>query len=299
MTALDGGALAGDGPGAIRRGVYAEDGVRLSGLEAGPAGAPLVILLHGFPEDAQSWEVQIAALAAAGRRVVALDQRGYGDSDRPEGRAAYRLGRLVADVAAVAASLREERFDLVGHDWGGVVAWAVAARHPVRVRRLVILNAPHLAAMRSYLRRSPLQFLRSAYIALFQLPFLPELLLGLGDHALLARVLKRSSRRHAFGHAELARLRRGWRASGAMTAMLNWYRALPADRLDGGAVRVSAPTLILWGAKDRFLGRGLATAGAALCDDARIAWLEHATHWLHRDEPEAVSEAIVRFLAEA
>ncbi len=283
----------------VRRGVYSGDGVTLSGLEAGPADGPLVILLHGFPEDAQSWRRQIDDLATAGLRVLALDQRGYADSGRPAGQGAYHIDHLASDVAAVATSLGHDRFDLVGHDWGGVVAWWLAMRRPERLRKLVILNAPNPGAMAKYLRRSPAQLLRSAYIGLFQLPAVPEFLLGVGRSAILAGVLRRSSRRGAFSEDELDRLRAQWRIPGAMTAMLNWYRTLKPARRSSGASRrhrIAAPTLILWGAQDRFLGRGLAQASADLCERAEVRILEDATHWLHHEQAEVIDAAIVRFL---
>ncbi len=271
-------------------------GVRLSCIEAGPPNGPLVLLLHGFPEDGLSWTPQIAALAEAGFKVVAPDQRGYGDSDRPSGKAAYGLERLTADVVALATALGHDRFDLVGHDWGGVVAWWVATRHPDRVRRLAVLNAPHPSAMAPYMRRSPSQALHSAYILAFRAPVLPEVMLRAFDCALLFGVLRWSSQPGAFTSEEFARYRRAWRTPGALTAMLNWYRALGGERRTGRARRVSPPTLVLWGARDIFLQLGLAKASAALCEDARIIVFDHASHWLQHEEPTAVNAELIAFL---
>lgn len=272
-------------------------GVGLSCIEAGPADGPLVILLHGFPEDALSWRAQIEALAAAGHHVLAPDQRGYGDSDRPQGVEAYALDVLADDVIALADALGHDRFDLAAHDWGGTVAWWTAMRHPERVRRLAILNGPNPVAMKSYLKQSASQRRHSAYIAFFQLPVLPELVLGAGGFALLRRTLSRSSRPGAFSAADLERYRLQWSEPGAMTAMLNWYRALrvkPRGRLSR---RVVPPTLILWGAGDAFLERGLAEACAQMCDDGRLIFLEDATHWVLQEQPAAVSAALLPFLA--
>ena len=272
-------------------------GVTLDCLEAGPPDGPLIILLHGFPEDALSWSRQVAALAAAGLRVLAPDQRGYGASDQPQGRAAYGLDRLADDVAALAADVGRDRFDLVGHDWGGAVAWWTAAREPQRVRRLAILNAPHPATMAAYARRAPIQFLRSGYMGLFQLPAIPELALGAAHGWLLAQVMVNTSRPGAFAAADLARLRQAWRRPGAMTAMLNWYRALPLQPRDTGrSQRIACPTLILWGARDAFLERGLAMAAAELCDAAEVVYLEHAGHWIQHEQPEEVEQSLLRFL---
>ncbi|MHB8284536.1 MAG: alpha/beta fold hydrolase [Caulobacteraceae bacterium] len=280
-----------------RRRLSAAGGVQLSCIEAGPADGPLIILLHGFPEDAQSWSAQIEALAAAGHHVLAPDQRGYGDSDKPFGVAAYALDLLADDVVALAEGLGYDRFDLAGHDWGGAVAWWTATRNPERVSRLIILNGPNPVAMKSYLKTSASQRRHSAYIGFFQLPALPELALGAGGFALLRRTLTRSSRSGAFSADDLARYRAQWGKPGVMTAMLNWYRALrikPRARLSN---RVITPTLILWGAGDAFLERGLAEACAKMCDDARLVFLEDATHWVLHEQPDAINAAVIPFLA--
>jgi len=152
-------------------------GICLHVANAGPTDGPLVVLLHGFPEFWYGWRHQIAILAEAGLRVVAPDQRGYNLSDKPAGIAAYRLDTLAEDIVGLAAALGGERFAVVGHDWGGVVAWHLAARFPERVTRAAILNAPHPATLRSYARRRPGQLLKSWYVGFFQLPRLPELAL--------------------------------------------------------------------------------------------------------------------------
>ena len=146
-----------DADSGFARMTYPGAGVSLSCIEAGPEDGPLVILLHGFPEDALNWRRQIEALAQAGFHVLAPDQRGYGESDKPIGEAAYELDRLAADVLALGAAKGQASFDLMGHDWGGAVAWWVAARHPDQVRRLVILNAPNPSVMAGYLVTSPSQ----------------------------------------------------------------------------------------------------------------------------------------------
>ena len=275
------------------------DGIGLSVLEAGPAEGPPTILLHGFPEDALSWRTQIDRLAGAGLRILAPDQRGYGASDRLKEIRAYTLDRLSADILALADGFGVRRFHLVGHDWGGVVAWWLATHEPERIERLVILNAPHPGAMGAYLRRSPLQMLRSSYILTFQPPGLPEATLGAAGFSILKRVLDRSSRPGAFSRAEMARLAAAWGAPGAMTAMLNWYRALRFAPILRDMPRVQAPTLILWGSRDAFLQPGLAAAAAAMCGRARLIRLEEAGHWLQHEEPERVATLIRDFLAEA
>ena len=272
-------------------------GVMLECLEAGPPDGPLVLLLHGFPDFAWSWTAQIEALARAGFHAVAPDQRGYGRSDKPKATAAYRLDVLAKDVVELARGIGRDRFDLVGHDWGGAVGWWTAASYPAQVRRLAILNAPHPAAMRRYIRRTPSQRLRSAYMDLFQVRGLAEAVLGAFDFKVLAGVLERSSRPGAFSPADMARYRRGWDEPGALTAMLNWYRAARLASFTPPSIRIAAPTLVVWGEKDPFLERGLAVASLELCADARAIWFEQATHWLQHEEPDAISAALVEFLS--
>jgi len=261
----------------------------------GPEDGPLVVLLHGFPETgALAWRRQVGPLAAAGLRVLVPDQRGYGRSAKPPGIDAYRLDALADDVLRLAG---ERRFSLVGHDWGGVVAWWLALRNPERLERLAILNAPHPALLAGYALRHPGQLLRSWYVLAFQLPGLPEAAFRARTYRLPMRALTGTSRPGTFAPADLRAYRAAWAQPGAVTAMLNWYRALRRRR-PAPARRVAVPTLILWGDKDAFLQPGLADAALALCDDGRLVRFPDATHWLQHEEAERVNRALVRFLRE-
>ena len=283
-------------PGAIERFVRA-NGIRLHVVEAGPPSGPPVVLLHGFPELWYGWRGQIGPLADAGFRVIVPDQRGYNTSDKPEGVAAYRVDTLAADVVGLLDALGLERAAIVGHDWGAVVAWWLALARPERVSRLAILNVPHPLVMRRHLLRSPRQMLRSWYVFFFQVPGLPERFLARDGFANLARAV-RGGRRGTCTDGDLAVYREAWAQPGALTAMVNWYRA--ALRSAGARLprlRVGVPALVLWGARDRFLGREMAAPSVALCDDGRLEVFETATHWLQHDEAEAVNDRLVRFLA--
>lgn len=268
--------------------------VHLHVERAGPADGPPVILLHGFPEYHGGWRKQVGPLAAAGLRVIVPDLRGYGQSNVPTGIDAYRVEALAADIVALADAEGIARFTLVGHDWGGCIAWAVAAWHPDRVARLVILNAPHLDVMKVALRRDPRQMLRSWYVAFFQLPRLPERLLSRNDYAALKGALL-GARGRAVTKADLAPYVVEWSRPGRLTAMLNYYRALRRPGRPLG--RIAPPTLILWGQRDIALGFDLAEASLALCDDGELRAFPDATHWIQHEEPQAVADAIVAFAA--
>ncbi|HEY8383307.1 MAG TPA: alpha/beta hydrolase [Microvirga sp.] len=271
------------------------NGIALHVAEAGPADGPLVVLLHGFPEFWWGWRRQIEALAAQGFRVVAPDQRGYNLSDKPQGVRAYELDTLVADLEALVRSYGRESCRLVGHDWGGLVAWWAASRRPGLIDRLVILNAPHPAVVGAYMRRHPSQMAKSSYIGFFQIPWLPERMLARDGFSALRRSLRGSSRRGTFSDEDLRAYDAAWAQPGALTGMLNWYRAL-RHRPSLPDPRVDPPTLVIWGEGDRFLERGLAEASLALCRDGRPLWMPQATHWVHLEEADAVNEALVGFL---
>jgi pimeloyl-ACP methyl ester carboxylesterase len=274
--------------------------IRANGLDffavaAGPHDGPLVLLLHGFPEGWYGWRAQLGALAAAGYRVVAPDGRGYGRSAKPTGARAYGLDHLAGDVVGIIAALGRDQAALVEHDWGAIVAWTVAARHPSWVTRLAILNVPHPATLGAFLRAHPSQWLRSWYIAFFQLPWLPEATLRANDWATLARSLTGTSRPGTFTDADLARYRATWAAPGALTAMINWYRALVRFGRTSATPRVAVPTLILWGSHDQFLDRRLATASLDWCADGRLIELD-ASHWVQHEEAARVNAELAAWL---
>lgn len=271
--------------------------LRMHILEDGPADGELVLLLHGFPELAYGFRRQLQPLADAGYHVVAPDQRGYNLTERPEGLDAYRLDVLGEDVIHLMDALGARRAHVVGHDWGGCVAWWVACRYPERVATLTALNMPHWAVMERALKTRLSQLKRSWYILLFQLPWLPELLLANDDFARLARTLYAFSERGSFSPADLAVYKAAWARPGALTAMLAWYRAAlqrqPQHRPD---TRVHAPTRIIWGLQDEVFDRELIDESADLCDDVRIDLLPHANHFVQHDAAEEVNAALLDHL---
>ncbi|PVE26060.1 alpha/beta hydrolase [Microvirga sp. KLBC 81] len=272
------------------------NGITLHCIETGPKDGPLVILLHGFPEFWWGWRHQIEPLANAGFRVLVPDQRGYNLSDKPEGRWAYDLDTLAKDVVALSETLGYSQCSLVGHDWGGLVAWWAASRHPERIERLIAINAPHPAVAGAYMRRHPSQMLRSSYIGFFQLPYLPEALFSANEYRALKRALLRTSRTGTFSEKDLVEYKRAWSQSGALTGMLNWYRALPLKPPRAFSEKLSMPVLAIWGMQDWSLEFGLCEESLALCTRGEALRFEKATHWVHLEEADAVNRALFGFL---
>lgn len=278
----------------LRHRTIATNGVRLHAVEAGPEDGPLAVLLHGFPELWYGWRHQIGPLAAAGFRVLVPDQRGYGESDKPRGARAYALDRLAEDVAGLIDDAGRERAFVAGHDLGGMVAWQLAGRRPERVERLAVLNCPLAGVMRRHLLTNPRQRRKSRYIFFFQLPWLPERALRRDGWAKARKTLLATSRPGTFTEEDLAVYREAWSRPGALTAMLNWYRAAARHPRRGPApARIRVPTLLIWGARDRALGRELAESSIERCDDGRLVFVEEATHWVQHEEPERVNRLLV------
>ena len=277
----------------------AANGIRLHVVQSGPDEGPLVILLHGFPEFSYGWRRQIPYLASAGYRVWAPDQRGYNLSDKPDGIAEYTLDLLAADVIGLIDAAGQQKVFLVGHDWGATVAWWVAGKYPDRLEKMVVMNVPHGAVMKKNLRDNFNQLRRSWYIFFFQVPWLPEFLARRQNWRVAAQALSRSSRPGTFTSSDLDQYRQAWSRPNAYRSMLNWYRAI-VQKPSTPPVnpRITVPTLLIWGAQDRFLGRELAQPSIDLCDDGRLVFIEEATHWVQHEEPEQVNGLIDAFLRE-
>jgi epoxide hydrolase 4 len=274
---------------------YAQLGdVKLHYVEAGDG--PLVLLLHGFPEFWYGWRQQITPLVKAGLRVVAPDLRGYNLSSGPDGYAAYSADKLAGDIRGLIRELGAESAMVVGHDWGGTVAWTLAMNHPEVVDRLAILNAAHPRRLNEGLR-NPRQLLRSWYFFYFQIPRLPERRARRRHWRFLKRFL-RDARPH-YTEQEIDRYLTAWSQPGAATAMIDYYRA--AVRLSpkhGEPGPITAPTLIIWGQRDRYLGPKLAEPHHVDVPNLeRVERLPNASHWVHHDEAERVNELLVDFLA--
>ncbi|MFB6135665.1 MAG: alpha/beta fold hydrolase [Halobacteriaceae archaeon] len=264
------------------------NGLTLHVVAAGPEDGDPVLLLHGFPDFWYGWREQFGALADAGFRVWAPDQRGYNLSDRPAPVGAYGLRPLAADAAALAEAMGGEAA-VVGHDFGGGVAWWLAATRPELLTRVVAVNSPHPAALVARVARDPRQFLRHWYAWLFQFPRLAERLFRAREFAFGVAALSRTSRPGTFSEADLARYREAWGRSGAVRGMLNWYRAARTDRPESLDRRVSVPASVLWGRDDPVLPAALAEESRAYCDRAHVEYVADARHWPHLERPDAVN----------
>jgi pimeloyl-ACP methyl ester carboxylesterase len=273
------------------------DGIRLHVLRAGN-GSP-VILLHGFPEDARTWKHQIPALLSAGFSILAADLRGYGRSDRPTAPGAYHMKHLVADVARLVRATGHERTHVVGHDWGGVLAWAFAGSHPELVDKLVILNAPHIDIFERHLRRPSRQWLRSWYTVLFRIPWLAERLLSMGNYHLIRSLFRDRPALPAYSTEDINGYIETLAQPGALTAALRWYRdnaAADAVQLSRSA-RVAGPALVIWGERDTTLGLELLDGLERVAPLVRVHRIPGASHWVQNEAPGEVNRVMIDFLS--
>jgi pimeloyl-ACP methyl ester carboxylesterase len=278
---------------------YADLGdVRLHYVEAGEG--PLVLLLHGFPQFWYQWRHQVPALVEAGFRVVAPDMRGYNLSDKPPGVRPYRLELLARDVERLILACGEGTADVVGHDWGAIAAWIAAMRYPGRVGRLAILNVPHPVRFLDGLM-SPMQLLRSSYAFFFQIPQLPEKVIRAGDFAILRSVLGGDPvRPETFTAEDIERYMEAIARPGALTASLNYYRALLRTPGETRTLlrSVEAPVLVIWGERDRFLSRRLSEPPHLWVPNlVGVKRLPDASHWVAEDRPLEVNTLLLDFLS--
>ncbi|MGU3536959.1 alpha/beta fold hydrolase [Methylobacterium sp. A54F] len=282
----------------IRTRSLTANGLRFTVDEAG-SGDAVALLLHGFPESRYSWRHQLPHLAGLGWRAVAPDLRGYGDSDRPRERDAYRLEHLVDDAAALFDALGARRRLLVGHDWGAMVAWSLAIARARPLDGLVIMNVPHPAVFRSVLRRSWRQRARSWYVAFFQLPGLPEWALTRNRAAAIAQSFRGMAvDKSAFPPEVLDHYRANALRPGAMTAMLNYYRANAGSLLrDRASPPIAEPVLMVWGEEDTALGLELTEGYGPHVADFTLRRLPGVSHWVQQEAPGPVNAALSDWLA--
>ena len=284
-------------------------GVTLNVACAGPADGEPILFLHGFPESHRTWRHQLAGLS--GRyRVYAPDQRGFAASDRPAGVENYQTDLIVADVTALADALGLDKFTLAGHDWGGAVAWTAALMHPYRVKRLVIVNAPHPLVFQKSLIDDPAQREASQYIRVLRSPAAEAAITGMGLETFLDRVMLAHADATKLPAEERQHYLDDWSQPGALTAMLNWYRAskmvVPEPGEEAKAPlwtsapfpKLKMPVLVVWGLKDTALLPVQLEGLHDLVDDLRLVTSTSAGHFIPWEEPGVVTRAIADFMEE-
>ncbi len=262
----------------------------------------LLLLLHGFPDFWYVWRYQISKLANH-FRVVVPDLRGCNETDKPKGVDKYRLNLLAGDILGLIHSLDEKRATIVGHDWGGVVAWSLAAFNPKIAEKIVILNAPHPNAYTTRTKGLLRQLQKSWYVFFFQTPEIPEEVLSRNDYFFLKEMLRSSFvRKDALTEADLKVYAEAWSKPGALTASINYYRANmnPAILFSERAIafpKIKSPTLVIWGEKDASLSKGLIAGTDEFVDaPCSIEFLPNCGHWMQLEEPEVVNKYILEFL---
>jgi pimeloyl-ACP methyl ester carboxylesterase len=257
----------------------------------------LMLFLHGFPECWYSWRKQIPEFAKD-HHAVALDLRGYNESDKPSESSAYKMSELVADVKGVIEGLGYQRCTLVGHDWGGAIAWNFAYQYPEMLDRLIILNLPHPAKFSQGLR-TPQQLLKSWYIFLFQLPYLPEFLIQLDDYKLLETAFKGMAiNQEAFSTEDINFYKDAFAKRGAATAAINYYRnILQAGIIEKSWGILEVPTLMIWGEKDTALGKELTYGTEEYVRNLQIRYIPNCSHWVQQEQPDLVNQYIREFIS--
>ena len=276
------------------------NGINLHVQTDGSEDRPPVVLLHGFPEFWYGWRNQIPALIDSGFRVIVPDQRGYNLSDKPKGVAAYDIDLLARDVIGLFDHFGIQRARLVGHDWGAVVAWALAIQFPERLEKLAILNVPHPDVMTRFILGNSIQRKKSWYMYFFQLPFAEWVLRQNNFHNLERSLV---GRRGSFTPEDILEYKKAWSQPGALTGMLNWYRAAVRRGLRGAwnparvqVRRVTVPTLMLWGKQDVALSHEMARPSIEACERGELVMFDKATHWVQHDAADEVNQKLIAFL---
>jgi hypothetical protein len=271
------------------------NGIKLHYVTQGDGS--LMLMLHGFPEFWYSWRHQIREFAKD-YKVVALDLRGYNDSDKPSALSAYRMSELMLDVAGVIKGLGYESCTLVGHDWGGAIAWSFAYSYPELLERLIVLNIPHPAKFVEGLR-TPQQLLKSWYIFFFQIPWLPELLIQSGDYQLISDAFtKMAVNPSVFTAKDLEAYKDAAAKRGALTGMLNYYRNIFQSLGQGQNWEIlKIRTLMIWGEQDTALGKELTYCTQEYVQDLTIRYIPNSSHWVQQEQPDLVNQYIGEFLA--
>jgi epoxide hydrolase 4 len=279
---------------------YQVNGIDLHIMEMGEKGHRIILFLHGFPEFWYGWQKQMEYFALKGFHVIVPDQRGYNLSSKPKGVLSYRITTLAEDIIQLIRATSTEKVYMVGHDWGGAVAWAVAYLHPGLLHKVIILNMPHPRVFRQTVRKDLRQMLKSWYIGFFQLSKIPEKVLAMYQYRMMQNSLLRTSLPGTFSLADLQQYRQAWQQPEALHSMINWYRAAMRYKnpFSLGFQQVEIPLLLIWGNKDKFLQPEMAQKSLRYCQNGRLHMMAEATHWLHHEKSKEINELIYQFMHE-
>lgn len=271
--------------------------VRLHVVSAGDGADTPVVLLHGYPEFWYCWLDYLDPLVDAGYRVLVPDQRGYNLSDKPEGTKSYRISALSSDIAELITSTGNESAHVIGHDWGAAVAWDLSLRHPEKIDRVGIINVPHPEVLQDELTSSLSQMRKSWYMFFYQLPKVPEWYHSRNNFQPFVEAMQTGDPR-AFSPEDFDRYRAAWSQAGALTAMINWYRALFRHRDVPPREHVRQPTLVIWGEDDSYLNPGMAPKSIEYCEAGRLERFPEASHWIHHEKTQEITDLLIDHLAE-
>ncbi|XP_013405032.1 epoxide hydrolase 4 isoform X2 [Lingula anatina] len=280
------------------------EGIKMHYVANGGENMPLMLLLHGFPEFWYSWRHQLK-IFCQNYRVVAVDTRGCGESEQPKGIYSYDLKKLRDDIKELILSFGYNSCILVGHDWGGAMAWAVAGKYPELVDKLIIMNCPHPAVMGPYLKTHYKQMLKSWYMFFFCLPYLPEWLFLSGDLKMIENTFcgkVMGAKPGAFTPEDIEAFKYTFSRPGTVTCAMNYIRAAILGKIASGGygkpkALIQAPTLVIWGTNDGALQSEMAELSGKHCRDFTLKFIEGASHWVQQDEPDIVNQHITAFLA--
>jgi len=273
--------------------------VRLHYVEAGPEDKPLMIMLHGFPEFWYSWRFQIPEFSKD-YRVVALDNRGYGDSDKPKGVKNYAMDHLTGDLKEMIENLGYTSAVVVGHDWGAAISWAFAMKYPEMVDQLIIMNVPHPAAFAKHLAKSKSQFKKSWYAFFFQLPCLAEFFLSYNDYEQIEACFTKEpwgAKKGAFTEEDIEAYKFNAASEGTLTCAVNYYRANIGRKRGSTKDKLKMPVCVIFGTNDGALDTEMAIMSEDYCEDFTLNLVEGISHWVQQEAPDECTKHMKNFLA--
>lgn len=273
-----------------------KQGIRLHYVEKGNSDNPLIVCLHGFPECWFSWRHQLENLSDK-YWVVAVDMRGYADSDKPSAKSAYDIALLVEDIREFILGLGQDKCVLMAHDWGGAIAWQLVLRYPELFHAHVSCNGPHPVAFMKAFRKSWKQLFMSWYMVFFQTPYIPELSLRVKDLEIFEKAFRGGQYKEAYPDNVIEAYKYYYAQKGALTPPINYYRNIDFGRGTENIPKVTVPTLIIWGSKDAYLVKEMAILAGAECETSVVKYLDNATHWVQQDEPQQVNSIVREYLA--